>query len=133
MRPTLELPPLEVYMLGLVDFLEVQQVQRRIVYELGESGGAALILSGPLIAWAHGLNSSIVGNLDDARITADVMGVIAQHRDLGPPNQIYVDTREHVVYLSGVVITSLIADNAEDIARQIPGVTRVVSTMGVDE
>jgi len=97
------------------------------------TGGAALILSGPLIAWAHSLNSSIVGNLDDARITADVMGVIAQHRDLGPPNQIYVDTRDHVVYLSGVVITSLIADNAEDIARQIPGVTRVVSTIGVDE
>ncbi len=31
-------------MLGLVDFLEVQQLQRRIVYELGEQGGAALIL-----------------------------------------------------------------------------------------
>ena len=44
MRPTPGLPSLEVYMLGLVDFLEVQQLQRRIVYELGESGGAALIL-----------------------------------------------------------------------------------------
>jgi len=44
MRPTLQLPALEVYMLGLVDFVEVQQLQRRIVYELGESGGAALIL-----------------------------------------------------------------------------------------
>lgn len=31
-------------MLGLVDFLEVQQLQRRIVYELGEQGGAVLIL-----------------------------------------------------------------------------------------
>ena len=31
-------------MLGLVDFSEVQQLQRRIVYELGEPGGAALIL-----------------------------------------------------------------------------------------
>src|SRR5262245_16294923 len=44
MRKTVKLPPLEVYMLGLVDFSEVQQLQRRIVYELGESGGAALIL-----------------------------------------------------------------------------------------
>src|SRR5271155_4731399 len=44
MRPTPQLPPLEVYMLGLVDFFEVQQLQRRIVYELGEQGGAALIL-----------------------------------------------------------------------------------------
>jgi lipoyl(octanoyl) transferase len=44
MRPTPQLPSLEVYMLGLVDFFEVQQLQRRIVYELGEQRGAALIL-----------------------------------------------------------------------------------------
>ena len=31
-------------MLGLVDFSEVQQLQRRIVYELGEQRGAVLIL-----------------------------------------------------------------------------------------
>ncbi len=31
-------------MLGLVDFSEVQQLQRRLVYELGEQGGAVLIL-----------------------------------------------------------------------------------------
>jgi lipoyl(octanoyl) transferase len=31
-------------MLGLVDFTELQQLQRRIVYELGEQGGAVLIL-----------------------------------------------------------------------------------------
>jgi lipoyl(octanoyl) transferase len=37
-------PPLEVYMLGLVDFDEVQQLQRRLVYELGERGGASLVL-----------------------------------------------------------------------------------------
>ena len=94
---------------------------------------AALILSGTLTAWADTQNSSIVRSLDDVRITADVMGVIAQRRNLGPPNQIYVDTRDHVVYLSGVVISSLIEDNAKDVARQVPGVTRVVSTIGVDE
>src|SRR5258708_23095538 len=37
-------PPLEVYLLGLVDFEEVQQLQRRMVYDLGERGGAALVL-----------------------------------------------------------------------------------------
>jgi lipoyl(octanoyl) transferase len=42
--PSRPLPPLEVYLLGLVDFVEVQQLQRRIVYELGEQGGATLIL-----------------------------------------------------------------------------------------
>jgi len=43
-RPSPELPPLEVYMLGLVDFMEVQRLQRRIVYDLGEENGAVLIL-----------------------------------------------------------------------------------------
>ncbi len=38
------MPPLEVYMLGEVGFLEIQQLQRRIVYDLGEQAGAALIL-----------------------------------------------------------------------------------------
>jgi lipoyl(octanoyl) transferase len=37
-------PSLEVYLLGLVDFREVQQLQRRIVYDLGEQAGAVLIL-----------------------------------------------------------------------------------------
>ena len=44
MRPTSTLPPLEVYMLGLVEFEDIQHVQRRVVYDLGESGSAALIL-----------------------------------------------------------------------------------------
>jgi lipoyl(octanoyl) transferase len=38
------LPPLEVYFLGLVEFEEAQRLQRRLVYELGEGGGGALIL-----------------------------------------------------------------------------------------
>ncbi len=38
--------PLEVYLLGLVDFDDIQQLQRRLVYDLGEreAGGGALIL-----------------------------------------------------------------------------------------
>jgi len=45
--------------------------------------GAALFLSGTLTAWANTPNSSMLGSPSDARITADVMEVIAQHRDLG--------------------------------------------------
>ncbi len=44
MSPTSEPPSLEIYMLGLVDFLDVQTLQRRLVYDLGEGGGASLIL-----------------------------------------------------------------------------------------
>lgn len=36
--------PLEIYLLGIVDFMEVQDLQRRLVYELGERHGASLIL-----------------------------------------------------------------------------------------
>ncbi|AMV39665.1 lipoyl(octanoyl) transferase LipB [Planctomyces sp. SH-PL62] len=35
---------LEIYLLGAVDFGEVQQLQRRLVYEHGERGGATLLL-----------------------------------------------------------------------------------------
>jgi lipoyl(octanoyl) transferase len=44
--PSSVVSPLEVYLLGLVDFDEIQQLQRRLVYDLGEreSGGGALIL-----------------------------------------------------------------------------------------
>src|SRR5579864_1944295 len=37
-------PPLEIYLLGLVDFEDAQRLQRRLVYDLGERGGAALVL-----------------------------------------------------------------------------------------
>jgi len=44
MRTTSPRPPLEVYLLGVVDFLEIQQIQRRLVYEQSERGGASLIV-----------------------------------------------------------------------------------------
>ena len=46
MNPLPDAPPLEIYLLGTVDFDEIQQLQRRLVYELGEreNGGGALIL-----------------------------------------------------------------------------------------
>jgi osmotically-inducible protein OsmY len=95
--------------------------------------GVALILSGTFSALAAAHNASNVGNADDRQINADVREAIAQHRDLGAPNQIYVQTRDHVVYLSGWVYDSLSADNAIEIAGKVPGVTRVVTTIAVDE
>jgi lipoyl(octanoyl) transferase len=37
-------PPLQIFLLGLVDFEDAQSLQRRLVYDLGEEGGGALIL-----------------------------------------------------------------------------------------
>ena len=44
MMPSPFPPPLEVYLLGLVEFEDAQQLQRRLVYDLGEGGGGALVL-----------------------------------------------------------------------------------------
>jgi hypothetical protein len=95
--------------------------------------GAALILSGAVSTWAVAANSARAGGPGNAGITAQVKSAIAQRRDLQAPNEIYVETRDHVVYLSGRVYTSLSGDDASEIARKIPGVTGVVSTIWVDE
>lgn len=91
--------------------------------------GVVLLLGGMLSACAVERNSS----LEDARLTADVTQAIAQHPDLGPPNQIYVQSRDHVVYLSGLVDNGLTTADAADVARQVPGVSRVDSTVSVDK
>lgn len=44
MTPATDPPILEVYLLGLVDFEDAQRLQRRLVYDLGEHGGASLVL-----------------------------------------------------------------------------------------
>src|SRR4051794_19925529 len=44
MTPAPEPPSLEIYLLGLVDFDDAQRLQRRLVYDLGERPGAALVL-----------------------------------------------------------------------------------------
>ncbi len=36
--------PLEIYLLGMVEFTDAQQLQRRLVYEQGERGGGSLVL-----------------------------------------------------------------------------------------
>jgi osmotically-inducible protein OsmY len=69
----------------------------------------------------------------DAKITADVQSAIAQHPDLGPPNQIYVATHDGVVYLSGLVDNGLTRQTAQDLARQVPGVSRVQCDLTVDK
>lgn len=98
----------------------------------------ALILTGILCASAAAQKPSTTADpaaaaQADLRITYEVMQSFAQHSDLGPPNRIYVNTRDHVVYLMGTVTNSLTADNAKDVARQVSGVTNVVSTISTSK
>jgi osmotically-inducible protein OsmY len=64
----------------------------------------------------------------DAKITAVVLARFSQHLEL-EPNAIRVQTLDHVVYLYGVVSSSLEIDTAESIARKVPGVKGVVNSM----
>ena len=91
----------------------------------------AMVIVDPLFGCAIDGPAATGARQEDASIAANVKAVIDQHPDLGPPNLIYVDVRDHVVYLSGLVNTELTIGNAEALARQVPGVARVVDTIGV--
>jgi osmotically-inducible protein OsmY len=71
------------------------------------------------------------GCAEDRRITADIESLLAEHRELMPPNMVYVRTLDGVVYLSGQVSTPLQRTEAEDVARQAEGFKRVVNTISV--
>jgi len=68
---------------------------------------------------------------NDAKITADVQAKLKEHRELGGPNAVYVQTREGVVYLTGQVTTDLQRDTAESVAAKVPGVMRVVNSIAL--
>jgi osmotically-inducible protein OsmY len=92
----------------------------------------AIVIVAPLFGCALEGQAATGARREDARIAANVKAVIDQHPDLGPPNLIYVDVRDHVVYLSGLVNTNLTVANAEALAHQVPGVARVVDSIGVE-
>jgi hypothetical protein len=90
-----------------------------------------LILPGLLPGCAVERKCEASGCSDDAKITANVQALINQHPDVGPPDSVHVQTLDHVAYLSGEVSQGLMKQTAEDVARQTPGVTRVVNSIAV--
>ncbi len=66
--PLPEVPPLEIYLLGLVDFDEIQQLQRRLVYDLGDQAGGG---GGALILCEHPPTISVGRSGSRAHILAD--------------------------------------------------------------
>jgi osmotically-inducible protein OsmY len=67
----------------------------------------------------------------DSEITAAVQAQLVQHRELGPPNQVRVNTLDGVVYLTGQVTTDLQRNTAESAARRAAGVTRIVNNIAL--
>jgi osmotically-inducible protein OsmY len=72
------------------------------------------------------------GCADDAKITAEVRALLSQHPALGPPNQVYVQTMNQVVYLSGQVATDLQRETAESIATAAAGGHRIVDIIALE-
>lgn len=68
---------------------------------------------------------------DDAGITADVRTRLNQYPELEPPNLIYVQTLDHVVYLTGQVDTDTERLLAKSVALEAGGVTRVVNSINL--
>jgi osmotically-inducible protein OsmY len=67
----------------------------------------------------------------DAQISAAVRAEISAHPALRPPDDVGVQTLDRVVYLTGLVDTDPEKDIAEMAARRVPGVARVVNSIGV--
>lgn len=67
-----------------------------------------------------------IGRLSpDTKITADVQARLNQIADVGS------QTLDHVVYLNGLVDAGSEKSTAESVAKQVPGVTRVVNNIAV--
>jgi osmotically-inducible protein OsmY len=91
----------------------------------------AIILTGALAGCATYRKCGFDGCPGDAKITAEVRALFDQHPVLEPPNLLTVQTRDHVVYLYGLVDTDLEREIAESVALQAAGVARVVNSIGL--
>jgi osmotically-inducible protein OsmY len=87
---------------------------------------ASLILLGALPAYSK---CGLGGCPSDAKITVHVEKRLREDPATAPPNLIYVQTSNHVVYLSGLVDTRSEKKEAEADARGTAGVTDVVNTI----
>jgi osmotically-inducible protein OsmY len=74
----------------------------------------------------------IKGCTDDARITAEVRGLLNEHDELAAPNLVSVQTVDRVVYLRGLVATPYQKRLAQYLAGQVPNAVRVVNLIGLD-
>jgi hyperosmotically inducible periplasmic protein len=65
----------------------------------------------------------------DKQITVDVNDLLGQHRELGPPGTVHVQTINGVVYLSGTVNSDFEIRSAEAYVRQVANVKDVENNL----
>ena len=93
------------------------------------TGISALILAGSPGACAVYRKCGFTGCPGDVQITAAVTARFNHYPVLEPPNLIYVQTLNRVVYLTGQVNTEAERDLAQTVALQVPGVKRVSNSI----
>jgi osmotically-inducible protein OsmY len=71
------------------------------------------------------------GCAGDAQISAEVRALLKQHPALDPPDLVYVQTVDHIVYLSGRVDTELERLTAAATAQKAAGVRGVVNSISL--
>ena len=90
-----------------------------------------LILAGALSSCATFDKCGFAGCAGDAQITANVQAQLDKHPELGAPDQVYVQTLNHVVYLNGEVSSGRQSQVAESVAMKVKGVGRVDNSIGI--
>ncbi len=91
----------------------------------------SVVVGGALPGCAVYEKCGVSGCPGDAEITAQVQALFVKHPELEPPNLLQVQTLNHVVYLTGVVDTDYEQQMAEVVAREAPGVTNVINSIGL--
>jgi osmotically-inducible protein OsmY len=91
-----------------------------------------VVLASALAACATYRKCGLAGCPGDTRITGDIRSRLTQYPSLEAPNSVRVQTYDHVVYLYGQVDTELQRSMADSVALSVPGVTRVVNSISLD-
>ena len=60
-------------------------------------------------------------------------GSLAAHPELGAPGNLQVETRNHVVYLYGIVYTDLQRSIADSVALQASNNAQIVNSIAVND
>jgi osmotically-inducible protein OsmY len=82
-------------------------------------------------AAAMGCLTAHADTSEDKAITDQVKSAFSQHPDVG--TEISVMTKNGVVYLKGNATTPLAKSHAEDLAKAVPGVQKVVDDIGTQK
>src|ERR1700678_4367928 len=93
----------------------------------------ALFFAGALSGCATYSKCGFSGCPDDAKITANVEAELRKHSELETPEQLHVQTLNHVVYLTGEVSSGLQSEIAASVVTRVKGVSRVENSISIDK